>query len=580
MTCDSELLFYDGDLRATIEAHFQKVNEKVAAIPEPQFLATEDDLIVEHVVADFQVNPLELDEDAAQMEQEETRVDVTHMARHDPFDDGGPIMMPGQRVTVSIPFSGDRGLWKLRPSSWHTSFPHGIIRSSGDELGGFLEIVVELPSDCAPEQFKQRLDYELRDVRFYLEKQKPDIEQLNNALPNKVRHVVQARRARLERHGKVRDLLTDPLRSLPVMLLTQPDRKRLRVPMSDYVLDPAYVARRTQGVAHIVLMPWELGFKWTELVGKPWSAFLGAARTYYPGLDFDEQLPSSHPRTMAEDILFWRYTGLEGEVAFAEFLIHQAMRHAAGKRINWDDLVFLNDARTKRAELARQQTTEERDWRALYDEEIAALNKKSAELHEENEALSDDAIAATKAKGRTDDENNRLRAQLDALRAALSQKTGQDPDESIPIPQSYENFSDWVEQHLTGRLLLHPRALRGLKEACYENVTLVYQAMLLLGKEYRDMKLGTPTARHCLTRNARRWSYDSISPSLPAGQANRVTNTSCDSRRILPESSFWNSTCAKAAPKTRGTVWRSTFFGTTKHGRSLSAGCRAIWTFE
>jgi hypothetical protein len=287
-----------------------------------------------------------------------------------------------------------------------------------------------------------------------------------------------------------RDLLNYPLRSLPVMLLTQPDRRRLRVQVSDYVLDPVYLARRTQGVAHVVLMPWDLGFTWTDQVGKPWSAYLGAVRTYYPGLDFDEQPPSSHPRTLAEDILFWRYAGIQGESAFTEFLIHQAMRHAAGRRIEWSDLLFINDARTKRAELARKMSTEERDWRKLYDEEIAGLKGQIKELNELNEGLSDDSIAATKAKDRAEVENTRLRAQLDGLRTALAQKTGQDPDESIPIPQTYNNFADWVEQHLTGRLVLHPRALRGMKDACYENVGLVYQAMLLLGKEYRDMKLG------------------------------------------------------------------------------------------
>lgn len=254
MARDSELLFYDGDLRATIEAHFQKVNEKVAAIPEPQFLATEDDLIIEHVVADFQVTPLELHEDAAQMEQEETRVDVTHTGRYVPRRDGQPTMAPGQRITVSIPFRGDRILWKLRPSSWHTSFPHGIIRSSGDDLGGFLDIVMELPSDCAPEQFKQHLDYQLRDVRFYLEKQNPDIEQLNNALPNKVRQIVQARRARLEAHGKVREVLNIPLKKKPGApdVSQIPIRRKLVKPLPPTPDKPAEPGIRDEDYEHIL----------------------------------------------------------------------------------------------------------------------------------------------------------------------------------------------------------------------------------------------------------------------------------------------------------------------------------------
>jgi hypothetical protein len=104
-------------------------------------------------------------------------------------------------------------------------------------------------------------------------------------------------------------LLLDPHRHLPVVVLTQPDKTRFTVDVSDYVLDPRELANRCCGLAHVVQLPWELGYRWTEMVGKPWSVYLGAARTYWPGLDFETDLPAAHPSTFAERIVFWKQPG-------------------------------------------------------------------------------------------------------------------------------------------------------------------------------------------------------------------------------------------------------------------------------
>ena len=49
---------------------------------------------------------------------------------------------------------------------------------------------------------------------------------------------------------------------------------------------------------------------------------------------------------------------------------------------------------------------------------------------------------------------------------------------------------EWVEEHLPGRLVFLPRAARAVKNAVYQDVSLVYKALLLLANEYRNMRLG------------------------------------------------------------------------------------------
>lgn len=74
---------------------------------------------------------------------------------------------------------------------------------------------------------------------------------------------------------QLEEFLSDDRRRLPVVVLTQPDKSRFIVPVADYVIDAHELANRCCGIAHVVQLPWELGFRWTEMIGKPWSVFLG-----------------------------------------------------------------------------------------------------------------------------------------------------------------------------------------------------------------------------------------------------------------------------------------------------------------
>ncbi len=208
------LLFYEGDLSAMLNGHFAKAVEKVNAIPEAQFLNTDDDKIVEHIVSDMEVQAIELHEDATEMDQEETRVDVS--GRFDYFTvPGERTEVPGLMVTVSIPFTGDPLLWKLRPNRFQTIFPRAHIRHPGSDGIGYLDIVMEQPSSASPDSYKQGLEHTLQSVRFYLDAQKSQIEAENHRLPQRVREAVVKRRERLKSHSAVIQVLNIPLKKRP-----------------------------------------------------------------------------------------------------------------------------------------------------------------------------------------------------------------------------------------------------------------------------------------------------------------------------------------------------------------------------
>lgn len=292
------------------------------------------------------------------------------------------------------------------------------------------------------------------------------------------------------------DLVHNPNRRLPVVVLTQPDRKRIEVEVSDYVLNPDDLAKKTLGLAHVVKLPWNLGYTWTGLVGRPLSVFLGAVRTYMPGFDNNLDTPGAHPSVFIEKIVFWKQPGDEriGEGPFSDYLIDKLSQFAATRRLNWGNLVFAAEARTVQAEVARQEAKEGADLKQLYEQEIAGLKAKVDELIGEVEEYCQISDQAEKNRDQYKDENRNLRFQLDSLRARLVEKLGSDPDKEIPIPDNYDDLPEWVETNLTGRVVLHSRATRGLKKAAFENVDLVYQSLLLLASEYRNSRLGLANA--------------------------------------------------------------------------------------
>lgn len=284
--------------------------------------------------------------------------------------------------------------------------------------------------------------------------------------------------------------LENPRRNMPAYLLTQRDRWD----ENDYVIDANDLAKRVQYAAHVVAMPWNLGFQWTDLVGKPWSAFNGAVRTFRPGLDRNEDEVTQHPRILAERIADFYFSGKRGPGALVDMLERESFRYAAAKRVDTHGCLFLEEARPRRAEVARTEARGTDDWRGLFESEIQALKAQVEKMREELHEWQAMAEQFEKERNRYFEENRRLSALADTLRHAV-EGTGKSTDLHVPIPEDYAHMEEWAEQYLSGRLDLHPRTRRSLKKAAYNNVQLVYRSLLLLAREYRNMKLGRPNAK-------------------------------------------------------------------------------------
>ncbi|MDA8230386.1 MAG: hypothetical protein M0006_03515 [Magnetospirillum sp.] len=78
----------------------------------------------------------------------------------------------------------------------------------------------------------------------------------------------------------------------------------------------------------------------------------------------------------------------------------------------------------------------------------------------------------------------RIQQLLDQLK-----ERGESPDTNIPLPMSWDQFADWCEQNLIGRVLLSPRARREIKAPLFSDPSTAAKWLLWLANEYRNRRL-------------------------------------------------------------------------------------------
>ncbi|MFN4327652.1 MAG: hypothetical protein ACK4FF_02145 [Limnobacter sp.] len=304
---------------------------------------------------------------------------------------------------------------------------------------------------------------------------------------------------------KFLSLLCSSDRVLPVIVLTQLPET------TAYALDPAKLARDTQGLAHVFCLPASQTFSLSDAVGKMLSVFHGAVRTYYPGFSLNSD-PHQHHLVFPQRIAEWSDDYGTGAVAFGQFLSRQLHTFSVGKPTKIEQLPSYFSIRRALLEKPNKTTGEEIQALRL-DLEVSRANEEAWKT----QALDSDA----EARG-YEDENRNLKAQNHTLAHELKKLREARGDTVIPTPTSYADIQRWIDSYFSDRLTLHGRAIRGLKEALFEDVTLVCNSLRLLASAYWDMRANhDPEQRQILSqkwedgvKNLRlEYNHQSISPN-------------------------------------------------------------------
>ncbi len=259
------------------------------------------------------------------------------------------------------------------------------------------------------------------------------------------------------------------------------------------VLNPNSFANRLCGIAHIVRIFPEASFKLSDNIGRHLSVFDCGARVYRPTSQVENDEPFRHP-------LYTRRRLQTIDAGRANLTIaREAFRTSAEGSLREQAVPSFIQLRSANSTFRLAEQKEVVSYAITVDGllkqlEIAKTGKEAAEA-QAREAL-DLAMQEETFRKRAEEERDMERSRAMAIMARvrhLEERVTSTPTQQIR-PKNYEDIQGWLESQFAGRLRLHSRALRALRDAEYENVELVCELLELLAIDYVDSKLGNRDA--------------------------------------------------------------------------------------
>ncbi len=197
-----------SQVMAAAESRVREVSASVIrAVPESELAL--------QLFNDLRIVPLQLNLSGQRMRRDDVELDVTGDPMRMGFPGGRRLIVPGVRVTIAIPYTGDSRLWKLQPSRSRMAAPRGFLYPDSGRLQGMLELVIEKPVDVPIEQFKVKLDHKMDDLQFFIDSQAQDLVGFDQRLQQAIVGALTSRRESLAKHDELADLLGIPEQSSP-----------------------------------------------------------------------------------------------------------------------------------------------------------------------------------------------------------------------------------------------------------------------------------------------------------------------------------------------------------------------------
>ena len=205
-------------------------------------------------------------------------------------------------------------------------------------------------------------------------------------------------------------------------------------------VSPSAVHRRTLGAAHVVVVTGQAAYMLIDLVGKEFSVFRRAVRTYRPQFDADTDDPLRHPLALPLRIANWQDNGVEGPEAFENFLVRNTIFQTVASRDLERDLPPFSEVRriasTIRLDNAQETGASLEQLLRLYEEDNAKLQAALDEERATHSGLLEEAELERDAAQRRAEEARgeayRLKQRTRQLEATLRTDTGRDSGTSIP----------------------------------------------------------------------------------------------------------------------------------------------------
>lgn len=289
-------------------------------------------------------------------------------------------------------------------------------------------------------------------------------------------------------------LLENSDRTMPVLLLTACNSIEDSI-HNGYMMDAEKMANDLRGAAHVYqIMSHEANDYLNDTIGKHWSAFNGAVRTYYPGLSFESSEPYQHPLVTQQTIRIRNTNSNSLDNACMEDVIKHIKNYIVRHRVSWEENNILFYTAVYRQLLQEQQSANDKtqdDLIEYYKMLVEEMQEECEEHKQAGNAYANDCEAYREQCDQYRKLVGQLKAQISSLRYQLEVTTGNADGCTVPLDGEYTDIGDWIDAYYPDRLILHKRAARSLKSACYEDSELVYKCLKLLATAYYDYCMGS-----------------------------------------------------------------------------------------
>jgi hypothetical protein len=291
-------------------------------------------------------------------------------------------------------------------------------------------------------------------------------------------------------------VLTDAPSSLPtdkdleqlISLLENKQRTRPIVVFSAWAGIDAYsdaraAAQKLAGLAHVYVLTDQQSWALTERLGREFSVWKGAIRTYYPGFNPRIDEVTQHPPATRE-WLESRFGGLDRFYSvlvssFAARTIRDASLEETLPSFRAVKQAILQKQIANLSGASKKKTAREK----LLEQNNALLTQQVQEKTDEFN-LADAEVKQTEA------ERDQCRSQISSLMAkidSLEQRIGIAALQ-IDYPDSFDSLDEWALKHLAGRLIVLNRASRAARKSPFNEPALVYKCLERLARTYVDAR--------------------------------------------------------------------------------------------
>lgn len=185
-----DYLFMGSDWYAVAQSQHAKMLKEVEGFDGTRLLNTSVEDLVRYFADKYSVAFPTLHVDDLVVDQRETKVDVSRDPLRFIPDRSGPVYIAGTEIEVELPFSGDGGVFSIRPSTFDFNPPAATV--SGDRLR-FSVVGTNLE---AP-QVRARIDETVRSIESHLKNLQSDVSAFNAQRSGAARTAIEARRAKL-----------------------------------------------------------------------------------------------------------------------------------------------------------------------------------------------------------------------------------------------------------------------------------------------------------------------------------------------------------------------------------------------